>query len=53
MCIKEREKREHEEKEAEKARKKEKKSQPGFDGRWYTDADSHLQQKSRLTYINV
>lgn len=47
--MQERERREYNEREAEKERKKLKQSQPGFDGRWYTDANSHLQHNIKYS----
>lgn len=38
---------EHEVKKAAKEQKAEKKKAPGFDGRWYTHTDSHLQQSKQ------
>ena len=41
------EKREHNKR---KAEKEEKQSQPGFDGRWYTDTDSHLTNRIKYEF---
>jgi protein TilB len=46
QAKREREKREHREKEEEKTRKKQRQSEPGFDGRWYTDPNSHQHPRS-------
>ena len=53
MQWQEREKREHREREEEKARKKERQSQPGFDGRWYTDLNSHEHPKSKYAHTTI
>lgn len=54
MCVlQEQEKREHLEKKGEGEEKNRgKKSQPGFDGRWYTDTDSHTQHRDRYKYTH-
>jgi protein TilB len=48
QAKREREKREHREKqeaESKGEKERERKSQPGFDGRWYTDTDSHTRHR--------
>ena len=54
--VQEREKREHREKqeaESKGEKERERKSQPGFDGRWYTDTDSHTHHRDRYGWTSL
>ena len=54
--VQEREKREHREKQeagSKGEKERERKSEPGFDGRWYTDTDSHRRHRDRYGWASL
>ena len=56
VMVQEREKREHREKQeagSQGEKERERKSEPGFDGRWYTDTDSHTQHRDRYGWTSL